>query len=95
MIVVIARLLCLVDKKSARCKIVKLKGQYLSRRSYKKGLHLTNNGIGISLDMAGANSLAQVGRDLIDKLKQTDIPFAVFDTKVSGDISQSKWKIAS
>ena len=41
---------------------------------------LRTDGIGLMLDIPFSMSLAQVGRDFIDKLSKTDIPFCVLDT---------------
>ena len=40
--------------------------------------------LGLVLDLPAAFSLSQVGRDFIDKLSQTDIPFSVLDISVPG-----------
>ena len=60
---------------------INLKGNYLRKLSYHKGDRLKDDGIGIAVDLAGFNSLAEVGRNMIDMLKKTDIPFEVFDTE--------------
>ncbi len=40
-----------------------------------------NTGITIAVDLPSAFSLPQVGRDFIDRLSQTDIPFSLVDTR--------------
>lgn len=49
-----------------------------------KGQPLREDGLGLMLDLPYVTSLSQVGRDFIDKLAQTSIPFSVLDTNMPG-----------
>lgn len=85
----IKRLFRLIDHKQFRRAKINLKGKYLRKLSYHKNDVLKSDGIGIAVDLAGFNSLAEVGRNMIDMLKKTNIPFEVFDTeyeKIKSDV---------
>lgn len=69
----------IIDYHTYKYEIKNLKGKYLLRTSFFKGGRLDPHGIGIALDLSATHSLAQVGRDFIDKLQKTDIAFAVYD----------------
>lgn len=78
-----------IDALDFRRQKIKLKGKYLHKLSYHPSDTLKEDGIGIAVDLAAFNSLAEVGRNLIDMLKKTDIPFEVFDTereKIKADV---------
>ena len=74
------KLLGIIDRKQYRLERKALKGRLLLKHSYHSGDVLRTDGIGIAVDLGGFNSLSEVGRNLIDMLKKTNIPFEVFDT---------------
>ena len=80
-ILILQRIFGLIDRSTLRLKRAELKGRFILKHSYRRGDVLSPHGIGISVDLKGFNSLAEVGRNLIDTLKKTDIPFEVFDTE--------------
>lgn len=85
----------MIDKHEMSKRKNLLKEQYLSHHSFRKGMVLSDDGLGIEVNLFGANSIPQVGRDLIEKLEQTDIRFQVFDTKKCKASEQNKWKLNS
>lgn len=52
------------------------------RAARPKGVPLRTDGVGLMLNIPFSISLAQVGRDFIDKLSKTTIPFCVLDTNI-------------
>ena len=70
-----------VDAAGFRREKINLKGKYLRKLSYDKKSILKEDGIGIAVDLSGFNSLAEVGRNMVDMLQKTDIPFELFDTE--------------
>ena len=63
---------------------VRFHGKQKLRRSISKTRELCKDGVGLILDLSALTSHSQVGRDFINKISQTTIPFCVLDTHLPG-----------